>query len=235
MKFSWKQFPGLTGNQLKVLAMVTMTLDHIGAYLLPQVWLLRIVGRLALPIYAYMIAEGCRYTRSPGRYLLRIAGLAAVCQAVYFVAMGSVFQCILVTFSISIVLILALQRMQRAYTAANRLLLLLALAGAGFVCEGLPLLLRGTDFGVDYGFCGVVLPVLIYLGRNRWEKLAALALGLVLLGLDYGSAQWFALAAVPLLLAYNGQRGKVRMGMVFYLYYPVHLVVIYAIGWLLAG
>lgn len=55
---------GLSGNQLKLIALATMTLDHVGAYLLPQVLFLRILGRLSLPIYAYMIAEGCRHTRS---------------------------------------------------------------------------------------------------------------------------------------------------------------------------
>ena len=55
---------GLTGNQLKLIALVTMTIDHIGMQLFPRVRLLRIIGRLAFPIFAYMIAEGCRYTRN---------------------------------------------------------------------------------------------------------------------------------------------------------------------------
>ena len=46
----------LTGNQLKILAMLTMTIDHIGVILLPQYRFLRIIGRLSMPIYAYMIA-----------------------------------------------------------------------------------------------------------------------------------------------------------------------------------
>ena len=100
--------PGLTGNQLKILAMTAMTCDHIGLQLLPQFGVLRIIGRLALPIYAYMIAEGCRYTHDRKKYLLRILVLAMLCQIVYFVAMGSLYQCILFTFSLSICLIYAL-------------------------------------------------------------------------------------------------------------------------------
>ena len=68
-----KKFPGFTGNELKLIAMIAMTCDHVGLQLLPGVPVLRIIGRLALPIYAYMIAEGCRYTRSRKKYLLRIA------------------------------------------------------------------------------------------------------------------------------------------------------------------
>ena len=60
-----------------------------------------------------------------------------------------------------------------------------------------------------------------------------LGLGLCLLGLSYGSIQWFGLCAVPLLALYNGCRGKWRIGGLFYLYYPLHLAVIYGISLLL--
>ena len=78
---------GLSGNQLKVIAMIAMTCDHVGLQLLPQLGFLRIIGRLAFPIYAYMIAEGCRYTHDRGRYFFRLASLALVCQGVYYGAM----------------------------------------------------------------------------------------------------------------------------------------------------
>ena len=55
---------GLTGNQLKLFAVIVMTIDHIGAVLYPSVLWLRIVGRLAYPIFAYMIAEGCAHTHA---------------------------------------------------------------------------------------------------------------------------------------------------------------------------
>ena len=154
----------LSGNQLKLIAMLTMTLDHIGLYLLPQVQWLRILGRLSLPIYAYMIAEGCRYTHSRKGYFARIAFLAAICQVVYFLAMGSLYQCILVTFCLSIGMIFCLDAMRRSNTWISRGLFVLAVWGAGFVCEILPALLPGTDFAVDYGFFGALLPVLAYWG-----------------------------------------------------------------------
>ena len=108
----------LTSNQLKLLAMVTMTLDHIGVHLFPQCLFLRIIGRLAMPIYAYMIAEGCAHTRNRKQYLLQLAGMAFVCQLVYFIAMGSLFQCILVTFSLSILLIYAIESPTRWHAPA---------------------------------------------------------------------------------------------------------------------
>lgn len=48
----------LSGNQLKIIAMITMLIDHIGVNLFPSVTILRVIGRLSFPIFAYMIAEG---------------------------------------------------------------------------------------------------------------------------------------------------------------------------------
>ena len=218
---------GFTGNQLKILAMVSMTLDHIGLMLLPKWTILRILGRLALPIYAYMIAEGCRYTRDRKKYFLRMALLAALCQAVYYFAMGSVYMCILVTFSLSIALIGAIENFQEKRTRGSQLLAFATLLGVFFLCVALPELWKGSDFGIDYGIAGVLLPVLVYFGREKTKYLTA---GLILLGFGYGGVQWFALAAVPLLGMYNGQRGEKNLGKWFYLYYPLHMVVIYGIS-----
>ena len=74
MQIQTKKFAGLTGNQLKLLALIAMTCDHVGLQLLPQFIILRIIGRLAAPLFAYMIAEGCRYTHDRGRYLGRLLG-----------------------------------------------------------------------------------------------------------------------------------------------------------------
>ena len=111
------QRKGLTGNQLKILAMITMTCDHVGVMLFPHLQWLRIIGRLAMPIYAFMIAEGCRYTRDRKKYLLRLLSLGVLCQAVYLIAMGSLYMCILITFSISVCLINLLDQAEREKNA----------------------------------------------------------------------------------------------------------------------
>ena len=216
----------LTSNQLKLLAMLTMTLDHIGVQMFPGALWLRIAGRLAFPIYAYMIAEGCAHTRNRRKYLLQMAGLALLCQLVYFFAMGSLFQCILVTFTLSILLIYA-------YDTGSRPLTALALLGVAFVTVALPRLLPGTDFAIDYGFFGVLVPVAAYLGETRREKLLFTASALVALAWSVGDIQWYSLAALLPLALYGGQRGKRRMKWLFYLYYPLHLAAIYGISLLL--
>jgi len=220
-----KKFAGFTGNQLKLIALISMTCDHVGLQLFPNVLILRILGRLAFPVFAYMIAEGCRHTRNRKKYLLRLAALAAVCQVVYFFAMGSLYQCILVTFSLSVSLIYAMDRWQERGNTSSRVLALGTLVTVFVLCVVLPDVLPG--FEIDYGLMGVLLPVLIYFGKPVHHFLLA---GLILLCFSYGGIQWWCLAAVPLLGQYNEQRGKYNIGKLFYIYYPLHLVVIYGLS-----
>ena len=222
----------LTGNQLKTIALVTMTVDHAGILLFPEVPVLRIIGRLAFPIYAFLIAEGCRHTRSMGRYFGTMAAFAAGCQLFFLCFNGSLRQSVLVTFALSIGLVWLL-REERLPSAVHNLLVVLGFLGVLFLCAGLPMLLRGTDYSVDYGAVGVLLPVLVWLGRNRQERLGLLALGTVMLGFTYGGIQWWCLGSVPLVMLYNGLRGKAKLKYLFYVYYPLHLAVLYLIGLIL--
>ena len=218
---------GLTGNQLKLIALATMTCDHIGVQLFPQLTILRIIGRLALPIFAYMIAQGCRYTRNKTRYLLTIAAVALVCQIVYFFAMGSLYQCILVTFSLSICLIFVLNKAFKTPSFQNSFFAALVFTTVYCVSEVLPKALPG--FYVDYGFAGILLPVLIWLGKEKWQSILLCGAGLVFLSIG-NTTQWYSLLTLPLLALYNGTRGKRKLKYLFYIYYPAHLVLLYLIS-----
>ena len=215
----------LTSNQLKILAMITMTIDHIGVQLLPQYHILRMIGRLAFPIYAYLIAEGCAHTRDRRRYLLQMGGMALLCQLVYFFAMGSLYQCILVTFTLSILLIYAIDSGSPLLGAGMFLVVLFL---TGFLPNRLP------GFYIDYSLWGVLTPVATYLGRNKKEKLLFCGIFLALLAAAHsGFTQWLGLLSLIPLALYNGKRGKARIKWFFYLYYPIHLVAIYAIDLLI--
>lgn len=231
MPASIEKSAGLSGNQLKILAMIAMTCDHVGIQLLPQFRILRLIGRLSLPIYAYMIAEGCRYTHDRKQYLLRLATLAALCQIVYFISMRSLYQCILVTFSLSIVTIFAMDHAIKRQDRPSFALAVAAVAGDLLLCLVLPRRLPG--FGIDYSLAGVMLPVLVYFGETKWQKLLFLAAGLALVALDYGGIQWLAFLALIPLAAYSGRRGTWKIGRLFYWYYPIHLAVIYGISLLI--
>ena len=227
-----KKPAGLTGNMLKLIALITMTVDHVGLYLLPQHIFLRLIGRIALPIYAYLIAEGCRHTRSMGKYLGSMAALGLLCQIVYLVMMRSIYQCILITFSLSIGLIWTVRIAQKSKSPAAWALPLLAVGGVWFITKQLPVLLPG--FAVDYGFWGVLLPAIIYLGKDRKQAFIMTVLGLVLLSWGKHS-QWYCLLSLPVLALYNGKRGTAKLKYLFYLYYPAHLAALYLLKKLLVG
>lgn len=229
----------LSGNSLKIIAALSMLADHIGLMFFPDISAFRTVGRLAMPIFAFMIAEGCRYTRNKLRYFLTVAGLAAVCQAVYFVFDGSMYFSILVTFSISILLTYLLQFFKCLLCSPADRAARKVLAGAVFALAVWGVYALNSAVHIDYGFYGCMLPVfasLLHSPENappavkRLDTLPAhvltMGIGTVLLTVSLGGNQIYSLLALPLLLLYSGKRGRVNMKYFFYIFYPLHLAVL---------
>lgn len=219
----------LSGNALKLLAALFMVCDHVGLMFFPQVSLLRIIGRLAYPIFAYMIAEGCKYTKNRKRYFGMIFGLATVCQIVYYIFDGSLYLSILFTFSLSILGIYALDGCKRTPGLP-----------AGFMLGAAIGLIWAANqlFIIDYGFWGCMVPLFASLPTGtKYDRIPirALALGggLLPLAMDFGSIQYLSLLAVPILLCYSGKRGKWKMKYFFYIFYPAHLVILQGLQMLL--
>ncbi len=248
---------GISGNQIKIIALLAMTCDHVGKQLLPELMILQIIGRLAFPLFAYMIAEGCIYTKNRKKYLAKMIMVALLCQVVYYVFVGSLYQCILVTFSLSVILIYLLDWGLQRKTWWSIAAVVSAVAIVYGICEGLPRLLQDTDFCIDYGFAGVIFPVLVYsserlmckregsseqahqrtkewLVLHRLPNLLVTMVMLIVLAWNMGGLQWYALAALPVLAFYDGSRGRWRMKSFFYFYYPIHLAIIYGISVLLS-
>lgn len=222
-----KKVFGLTGNQLKLIALLTMTVDHIGLFFIPANSMLyiisRMIGRLAMPIFAWMIAEGCRYTKNRLRYLLTLSGFGIFSQAVEYVFQNSLHMCILITFSLSVVLISVLDDSLKKKNFWTLCLLGGTFLTVCYICVFLPGDIPHLAFDVDYGIYGVLLPVLIYMGRSKREKLLLAAMGLVPMAIHYGWLQWFSLGSLLLLALYNGQRGRAKLKYLFYIYYPAHI------------
>ena len=248
----------LTGNTLKLIALVSMTIDHIGVGLFSDVTWLRIVGRLAFPIFAYMIAEGCGHTRHKVRYLGLIAGEAAICQVVFWLVKRELTFSILFTFSFSIALIFTLQKASEKKTPFWRTVFAFEIMAVFFVSTVLPVLVfpSGHRFSVDYDFFGVMLPLIVFCMPTRPMKLVGAGVGLICVALfhpltsllpyivhspglvtfgylcrqTFLSVQWFALFALLPLAFYGGERGKAKLKYLFYVYYPLHLGLIGLIG-----
>ena len=126
---------GLSASTLKIIACVAMVIDHVGAYLLPHIPILRVIGRLAFPIFAYFIAEGCRYTRHKLKRFLLVFGLGLICEAVFFLYSGQIDGGILMTFSLSILLVYEVQAIKKslAQKAIGRATLYALLLAASLV------------------------------------------------------------------------------------------------------
>ena len=220
----------LTGNILKIIAAMAMTLDHAGLLLFPGNMAFRIIGRLAFPIFAFMIAEGCKYTHNRRKYLQNLLFLATACQIVYFIADGSLYLSILFTFSLSVGMIYLLQYWRTKPTALSAL---------AFFAGIITVYLLNQWLTIDYGFWGCMMPVFAALPHGtKYDdpKISALAMipALAILSLYAGSTQIWSLAAIPLLLLYSGKRGKYKMKMFFYIFYPAHLALLQVIAWIWA-
>ena len=233
MEISQNKKFGLTNNQLKIIACISMLIDHLGVGIFPGVPILRIIGRLAFPIFAYMIAEGCRYTKNKVKYLGTILAMATAFQIVYFVFMNDLYQGILVTFSLSIAIIFSLEAISSSDNPTHKLLGFVGLTAALFIGIGCPIIFKSEGFKIDYSAWGIFLPVLIYFAPRKWGKLAVSAILLSLMSVYSDSLQWWSLISVALLALYNGERGKVKMKYFFYIFYPAHLVIIYIIMFLM--
>lgn len=232
---------GLNANALKMIALVTMTIDHAGLLLMDNAKPMRIIGRIAFPIFAYMIAEGCRYTKNKRNYFLRIFTLGLICQAAYYITERSVYQGILMTFSVSILLSYTVLWVENKIREShvdgghiNKILLWMVpavlLLLTAVLCGEIKIPILRWYLSFDYGFYGILLPVLIVLGRDRKQKLFLAAVGIALTALSLGGQQWYSLAALLPLACYNGQKGKWNIKYLFYIYYPLHMAVIYGLS-----
>lgn len=238
----------VTAFCLKIIALISMFLDHLGLIIMPQFGFLRILGRLAFPLFAFFIAEGFRHTRNRKKYFFQIFILGLICQAAYFIAEGGMYLGVLLTFSVSLLLIAALEDIKRAFRSQGSFLGKSAFGmkpAAGFkdkflsVLAFLVLVAAAAALchlvQVDYGFAGVMLPVLAYITAKKLPRLILFGLGLVALCVEMAvlggfEAQWWCFAVLPLLWLYNGEPGKYRMKYFFYLFYPAHLAVLYLIS-----
>ena len=226
----------LSQEGLKFLACAIMLLDHIGATLIP--WgTLRIIGRLAFPIFCFLLAEGAHYTRNPRNYLLRL-GIGAILSELPFdlALFGSwswQHQSVMITLLLGAMALLAMKRMTQPLLKILVLLLFAFLA----------------DFmNTDYGGAGVLMIALFGLTRERKYGWLVQLLGMYLIcrWIIPGGVVWFIdryvfieifaiLALIPIWL-YSGKKSTSSRAVqwAFYLFYPVHLWILYLISILLA-
>lgn len=225
-----------------------MFIDHFAIMFFPNVKVLRIIGRISFPIFAFMIAEGCKYTKNKLRYFAMIFAMGVIFQIVYYVVEQSLYMCIFITFSTSILMIYALAFFKKQLFKGKSVSLI-ALALLLFASTVLATYFLNKVLRIDYGFWGCMLPVFASLfhadikdeNQKPLQKIdcnllsvICLAVGLCIAAYVLKSLQIYSLLALPFLLLYSGERGKCKMKYFFYVFYPAHLVLLYAVQFVMA-
>ncbi len=212
---------------LKILAIIFMFIDHFGAIfdIYFDATILRLIGRIAFPMFAFFIAEGCRHTRSIPRYILRLGIFAIITEPIFDLA---VFNS---PFSPNFGII--------EYSHQN-VFFTLALGVAAIWCyksltyNGLLLVgcivFLAELLHTDYGGLGVLAIVLCYIFKKRSYQLIALFVIICLLYLNHfsmWSLTFTLVASISLLLLsfYNSKRGY-EMKWFLYAFYPLHLLLL---------
>lgn len=220
-------------NLLKLLAAAFMALDHIGLCCQPESIPLRVIGRLAMPLYCYLLAAGFCRTRSRSRYFGRIFLLAILSEYPFDLFLFGSFswerQNVLVTFFFALLLLKSLEKSRQREGLGKSPHILAAIA-----CLLAPEFLRA-----DYGSFGVLLVLLFYMTQNLPHRLAFQAAGLLLLSCFSGSYEialgplnvpieaFSVLSLIPIALCQGrGRRPGAAEKWAFYLFYPAHLLIL---------
>lgn len=208
---------------LKLLAVLTMVVDHVGYIFFPEQEWMRAVGRLTMPIFGYAIARGFYYTRNPNNYIVRMGILAIVSQLPFVLLFNQYSE--LAIFGESYWL--PVLNMVVPWTLALLILKLPPLYIA-------PIVVVLFYIPMDYTSLVILLPVVLYhfWFKEKRKVLAPLSAGLVLVLICLLSApvQWWSLLAIPLIYLVERYDSKIKMNRwFFYLFYPVHMVALLGI------
>lgn len=218
----------LDTNFLKLIAIASMLLDHIGKVFFPENMILALIGRIAFPLFAYCIVVGCLYTRNVKKYILRLTIFAVVSQPIFnltfhptWAQFWEEFFSVNIFFTLiaGVLAVTALMDIKKHWW-----MLLTALAMELFI-------------GLDYSLYGIGLMVLFYLCRNKsWLSILLIFVWMCNMirgdflqiggfGLD---RQFFAVLALPFIYIHTNVHPKIHKYF-FYIFYPAHLLLIFAL------
>ena len=225
----------MTAFTLKIIALSAMLFDHL-AVVFPDVfpfWF-RGIGRLAWPIFAYILAEGFRHTKSPEKFLMRLLAFALISEIPYDLAMGNE-----INFFANTNIFYTLFLGGTAIFLYERFRERRGWQTMAVIASILPTVILAEILSVDYGSLGVLFVFALYAAKPKMIKLLAVVAFAIIQFVPLVMAQLllikfptkyffiipFALTTVPLLAKYNGERGYAAKWL-FYWFYPAHLTVI---------
>lgn len=238
-KANTSRFKILSGNGLKIIAIVTMLIDHIGAIVIENgilkirgvtdfnvffqskymtFWwgvdmILRMIGRIAFPIFCFLLVEGFLHTRNPKKYAGRLLLFCFISEIPFDLSLWGTwfyagYQNVYFTLFIGLLTLMGMKKYQDSAWKQG----VVVLVG----CIGAFLL------KTDYSAFGVLLIVLLYWLRNQVRMQTIF--GCILVGWEITAP----LAFIPIRM-YNGKRGKWNLKYLFYAFYPAHIFVLWVI------
>lgn len=238
---------GISGSTLKMIAIITMFIDHTGAIIVERILMgamsgdvnltmlaklgtldmvLRLIGRMGFPIFCYLLIEGFQYTRNVWKYAGRLFLFALVSEVPFDLGFAGrpfypEYQNVFFTLFIGLSVMIGF-RLAEEKTEGNRILrvlLSLLILGAG---AGVALLLK-----TDYDAIGVLTIAVMYLCRRK--KLLEAGLGCAVLTVLNPIEITSFFIMIPIHM-YNGKRGW-NIKWLFYAFYPLHILLLYGIAY----
>ena len=213
----------LSGTALKLIAMVSMVFDHVGDNFFPDMVWMRVLGRIAMPIFAFCVAEGFRCTHDRKKYLARMLFFAVISEIPFDLVTAGKYlesghQNIMFTFAWAILGLMCCDRVLSGEKTRCRY----AAAAAAAVFFAV----SSVFLGLDYNILAVALIFTWYMMKDRplWAGTAAAAV--VHAALRNMGIYWFGLLGFIPGFFYSGERGK-GLKWLFYLFYPGHLLLIF--------
>ena len=206
----------LSGSSLKVIAIVTMVIDHTACYFVSGGWeyeCMRGIGRIAFPIFAFLIAEGYRHTRRKWDYGRHLLIFAFISEIPWMLLHTDGSHNVLFTLLAGLCCIAILDKLKNHKILPLLFVLVIALATSAL--------------NTDYGIQGVALVLIFYLFKDK--PLLQLLFALLLF---YDFYPLGILASLGIISQYNGERGFIKGSyskFLFYAFYPCHLMVIWAL------
>ena len=238
-----------SGSTLKLIAICAMILDHFGqvvlkngialkasysmftdaqfTYLLDVINVLHMLGRLAFPIFCFLLVEGFIHTHNLKKYLINLFIFAFIAEPIYDLSLqGTLFdinqQNVLFTLSLGLFVLLIIKRSNKNWLISSMIILVGAILS--YICK-----MDGSYYGI-----GLISIFYLFYDKNYWKYIISIVY-MYICGLDYslyGIFNWYFLTAVSsvfLISLYNGTRG-IKLKYLFYIFYPGHLFVFYLLS-----
>lgn len=230
----------MTGFVLKIIAVITMILDHI-KYAIPATdcFITKYGGRLSFPIFAFLITEGLIHTKSRKKYFIRMLVFACISQIPFMLfrtlILDKFILNIMFTFLFAIVGIAILEFFQDREELSSFYKFFIVVAAL------FTILLVGYKIPVDYGWFGILTVWLFYFLRDKKFLRTFSYIILVIIYyisryipnielINIWSVVFTSLSGI-IILFYNGREGK-KLKYFFYLFYPIHMLIIYGLSFI---